>query len=95
MLHCDDKCSHHVSLQNSLNPFHTPSPCIVADDAAIDVTARRLVWGKCINSGQTCIAPDYIICSRDKQAILVERCKEAVREFYGEVCGVIVGEGEG
>eukprot|EP00731_Ephydatia_muelleri_P025044 Em0017g127a len=60
------------------------SPCIIANDAAIEVAAKRLVWGKCINSGQTCIAPDYVICPRDKQAVLVERCKEAIREFYGE-----------
>ena len=36
------------------------SPCIVDRDADIEVAARRIVWGKCLNSGQTCIAPDYL-----------------------------------
>lgn len=37
------------------------SPCIVDCDAKIDVAARRIAWGKCLNAGQTCIAPDYLL----------------------------------
>ena len=37
------------------------SPCIVDCDARIDVAARRIAWGKCLNAGQTCIAPDYLL----------------------------------
>ena len=36
------------------------SPCIVHKDAKVDVTARRIVWGKFLNAGQTCVAPDYM-----------------------------------
>ena len=40
------------------------SPAFVADDADLEVTARRLVWGKFTNAGQTCVAPDYVLASR-------------------------------
>lgn len=60
------------------------SPCIVSDDANIEVAARRIIWGKCINAGQSCIAPDYVLCSLDTQERLVEACKRTIREFYGE-----------
>ena len=63
------------------------SPVIIADDANIDVAARRIVWGKLLNSGQTCIAPDYILCSPGKRERLVEKMKKTLVEFYGsEVC---------
>ena len=62
------------------------SPCIVADDANIEVAARRIMWGKCVNVGQSCIAPDYIVCSRSTQERLVEAFKRTLAEFYGEVC---------
>ncbi|NLE26513.1 MAG: aldehyde dehydrogenase family protein, partial [Clostridiaceae bacterium] len=41
------------------------SPCIVDKDVNIDITARRIIWGKTINSGQTCVAPDYIYVHKD------------------------------
>lgn len=61
------------------------SPCIVADDANIDVAGQRIMWGKCINAGQSCIAPDYILCTPATQETLVEACKTAIRKFFGEV----------
>ena len=54
-------------------------------DANIDVAANRIMWGKCLNAGQTCIAPDYILCQREKQDELVKACKRAMTEFYGPV----------
>ncbi|KAL5479997.1 hypothetical protein EMCRGX_G023610 [Ephydatia muelleri] len=60
------------------------SPCLVLGDANVEVAANRIVWGKCINAGQTCIAPDYILCHREKQDKLVEACKKAITEFYGQ-----------
>eukprot|EP00731_Ephydatia_muelleri_P025045 Em0017g128a len=60
------------------------SPCLVLGDANVEVAANRIVWGKCINAGQTCIAPDYILCQREKQDKLVEACKKAITEFYGQ-----------
>jgi aldehyde dehydrogenase (NAD+) len=38
------------------------SPCIVDETANLELAARRIVWGKMINSGQTCVAPDYLWC---------------------------------
>lgn len=37
------------------------SPCVVCADAPIETTARRIMWGKCLNAGQTCVAPDYVL----------------------------------
>ena len=50
------------------------------------MTAKRLVWGKFVNCGQTCIAPDYVLCTQGKeqQAQLVEALKKHIREFYGD-----------
>lgn len=61
------------------------SPVLVAPDANIEVAARRIMWGKCLNSGQTCIAPDYVLCPRNKKEQLIEACKKTVIEFFGEV----------
>lgn len=60
------------------------SPVIIADDADIDIAAKRIMWGKFLNTGQTCIAPDYILCPRDKQEKLVQGCKKALKDYYGE-----------
>ena len=40
------------------------SPVFIGDDCNIDVATRRILWGKMINLGQTCIAPDYVLCSK-------------------------------
>ena len=61
------------------------SPVIVADDANIEVSARRIMWGKLLNSGQTCVAPDYVLCTPDTQDKLIEACKRMIEEFYGQV----------
>ena len=42
-------------------------------------TAKRLVWAKCINSGQTCIAPDYILCSKEVQDTFVREARDVIR----------------
>ncbi|GCD76614.1 aldehyde dehydrogenase [Thermaurantimonas aggregans] len=60
------------------------SPTIVTEKANIDVAARRIVWGKFINAGQTCIAPDYILVHRSIKEPLIEKLKEYIRKFYGQ-----------
>lgn len=60
------------------------SPCIVCDDADIDVAAKRIIWGKLINSGQTCIAPDYLIVHTDVKNELIRKMTRAIKEFYGK-----------
>jgi aldehyde dehydrogenase (NAD+) len=59
------------------------TPVIVAADADLDVAARRIAWGKFLNAGQTCIAPDYALVARGREAELVDRLGRAVTEFYG------------
>lgn len=59
------------------------SPVIVAEDADLDVAARRIAWGKYLNAGQTCVAPDYALVARAVTAPLVERIGRAVTAFYG------------
>ncbi len=60
------------------------SPCIVHEDADIEVAARRIAWGKFINCGQTCIAPDYVLVHESKEEALVEALEKSAREFYGD-----------
>lgn len=60
------------------------SPCIVEEDANIKVAARRIVMGKFINVGQTCIAPDYLLVHESKKNILIEKIKEAIDNFYSD-----------
>jgi aldehyde dehydrogenase (NAD+) len=60
------------------------SPCIVDDDVDMDVTARRIAWGKWVNAGQTCVAPDYVLVKRDREEELVEKLAESARKFYGD-----------
>lgn len=59
------------------------SPAIVAADADIEVTARRIAWGKFVNSGQTCIAPDYVLVARPLRDQLVAAIEKSVTDFYG------------
>jgi aldehyde dehydrogenase (NAD+) len=59
------------------------SPAVVLDDADLDVTARRLVWGKSLNAGQTCIAPDYLLVQRDVVEPLIRRMRERIEQCFG------------
>jgi aldehyde dehydrogenase (NAD+) len=60
------------------------SPCYVDPSAKLDVAARRIVWGKFYNAGQTCIAPDYLLLHRDIEQPFIERLKATIAEFFGE-----------
>ena len=60
------------------------SPCIVDRGVGLDSTARRIVSGKFINAGQTCIAPDYLLVHRSVKAELLIRIQDHIRRFYGE-----------
>lgn len=60
------------------------SPCIVDQTADLKIAAKRIVWGKLINSGQTCIAPDYLFVHRSVKAALIEKMIGFIKEFYGE-----------
>lgn len=60
------------------------SPCIVDKDAHLEIAARRIMWGKTINAGQTCIAPDYLFVHKDVKKELFQEMERAVRQFFGE-----------
>ena len=59
------------------------SPAYVAADCDLDATAHRLVWGKFLNCGQTCIAPDYLLVDAAIRDRLVDKMVEVIAEFYG------------
>ncbi len=59
------------------------SPCIVDKDADIAVSARRIIWGKLINAGQTCIAPDYLLVHKSVKDKLMQAIQEASTALYG------------
>ena len=58
------------------------SPCIVDRTADIPVTARRIAWGKFMNAGQTCIAPDYVLVEESIEDELIRELEKSVGEFY-------------
>ncbi|MCP1339171.1 aldehyde dehydrogenase family protein [Idiomarina sp. M1R2S28] len=60
------------------------SPAVVLADAPIRVTARRIVWGKFLNAGQTCIAPDYVLVEDSVKEQLIAAIREELIQFYGE-----------
>ena len=62
------------------------SPCIVDREADLKIAARRIAWGKTLNAGQTCIAPDYLLIHRSLQDQFVEEFKKSIRQMHGEDC---------
>ncbi|KAL7309968.1 hypothetical protein PS15m_010783 [Mucor circinelloides] len=60
------------------------SPAFVTEDADVNITAHRLLWGKYFNNGQTCVAPDYVLCAKSKVDSLLEACRKTITEYYGE-----------
>jgi len=60
------------------------SPCIVDESTDLDMAAKRIVYGKFFNAGQTCVAPDYVLVHDHVHDALVNRMSSAIREFYGD-----------
>lgn len=60
------------------------SPCIVDETADLEISAKRIVWGKFVNAGQTCVAPDYLLVKESIKAELIEHLKNALTTLYGE-----------
>ncbi|XP_025270978.1 aldehyde dehydrogenase, dimeric NADP-preferring isoform X3 [Camponotus floridanus] len=79
-------------VRNAANKYLTPvtlelggkSPVYIDNTVDMAMAAKRILWGKCINVGQTCIAPDYILCTTEVQNKLVEEIKKILKEWYGE-----------
>ena len=60
------------------------SPCIIDETANLKLAAKRIVWGKFVNAGQTCIAPDYILIQKDMKSHFVKYLKEEITRAYGK-----------
>lgn len=59
------------------------SPCIVTRSADLRLAARRIAWGKLLNAGQTCVAPDYVLVHPDREEALCQELRLAMQAFYG------------
>src|SRR6185503_8651477 len=59
------------------------SPCVVAADADLKIAAERIVWGKFLNAGQTCVAPDYVLVERARHDALVDALSATITRFFG------------
>ncbi|CAL7939604.1 unnamed protein product [Xylocopa violacea] len=79
-------------VHEAANKFLTPvtlelggkSPVYIDNTADLEVTVKRVMWGKCINMGQTCIAPDYVLCTPEIQDKFIQKAKEILKEWYGD-----------
>ena len=62
------------------------SPCIVDETADIKLAAKRIIWGKLLNAGQTCVAPDYILVHKSMKDKLVKYMAKMIDKMYGQPC---------
>ena len=72
------------------------SPCIIDETADIPLAARRVTWGKFVNAGQTCVAPDYVLCHPSVADEFIMEVERNIRELYGsdpigngELCRIV------
>ncbi|PHS20444.1 MAG: coniferyl-aldehyde dehydrogenase [Kangiella sp.] len=64
------------------------SPALIAEDVSTDFAVERLLYGKCLNAGQTCVAPDYVLCPESKLDDLIASFKKGFKQLYPDVsCG--------
>lgn len=73
------------------------SPVIVAPDMALDTAVERLIYGKCLNAGQICVAPDYVLVPRGKEDAFIKAYQDKFAALYGKVAsnndyGAIINE---
>lgn len=60
------------------------SPCVIDDNINVKLVAKRIVWGKFLNAGQTCIAPDFLLVNSKIKPSLIEALKNEIKTVYGE-----------
>lgn len=60
------------------------NPCYVDDNCNPQTVANRVAWSRYFNTGQTCVAPDYVLCSPETQERLLPALQNAITMFYGE-----------
>ncbi|XP_067118498.1 aldehyde dehydrogenase, dimeric NADP-preferring-like isoform X2 [Centruroides vittatus] len=79
-------------VREAANKYLTPvtlelggkSPVYLDNSVDFEISCKRLLWGKCTNLGQTCVAPDYLLCTPEIQDKFVNSAKKLLKEFYGE-----------
>lgn len=76
----EEKASHHLT--PVVLELGGKSPCIVDETANLKTATRRIVWGKFLNAGQTCIAPDYIFVHKDIYDEFIAKVIKTTKEFY-------------
>ncbi len=54
--------------------------------ANLEVAAKRIAWGKFTNTGQTCVAPDYVLVHKDVYEKFIKLLKDTIRSYYGKKC---------
>lgn len=59
------------------------SPIYIDDSSDFELAAKRIMWGKCVNLGQTCVAPDYIMCSKKVEQAFLKVALRVLNEWYG------------
>uniref|UniRef100_A0A8C9E6W1 Aldehyde dehydrogenase, dimeric NADP-preferring n=1 Tax=Phocoena sinus TaxID=42100 RepID=A0A8C9E6W1_PHOSS len=69
------------------------NPCYVDKDCDLDVACRRIAWGKFMNSGQVCVAPDYILCDPSIQNQVVEKLTKSLKEVFGPIMPIVCVRG--
>jgi coniferyl-aldehyde dehydrogenase len=63
------------------------SPAIIGPGFSVDAAARRIIWGKCLNAGQSCIAPDYVLLPAGQEESFIAAAQEEVRRFFPSGAG--------
>lgn len=76
------RCSEHLT--PAVLELGGKSPCIIDSTAKIKLAAKRIVFGKYLNCGQTCVAPDYVLCDRDVKDKFVAEVIKQIKKQYGE-----------
>ncbi|XP_026669899.1 fatty aldehyde dehydrogenase isoform X3 [Ceratina calcarata] len=79
-------------VRDAANKYLTPttlelggkSPVYIDNTADLNITVRRIIWGKCINVGQTCIAPDYVLCTPEIQEKFIKKAEQVLKEWFGD-----------
>jgi len=59
------------------------NPVIVDASANLDLAAKSIIWGRCLNTGQQCLSPEYVLVEKKVESALLEKMKEAIVSFYG------------
>ena len=76
------RCSEHLT--PAVLELGGKSPCIIDSTAKIKLAAKRIVFGKYLNCGQTCVAPDYVLCHKDVKDEFLKEVKKQINKQYGE-----------